>query len=380
MSLISMDIPTLQISNNDLENLISFIYKHEYLLKEFGAIKIQLNADCKLALKKRRKSLLLFPTKQQMVKLNKDELIYTVQKMNDIDESSYQSSLIRDEFSFWSSLSCSNNIQRQLNISIIHNKSFFSQKAPRTCFDIHRLPSQSLLKLGGIKVTHQFVPCVRRAHGPGAIFPLSSVQHHLFSIDYHHEGGSHHWYIIPNSERENLRRIIDHQNSSLCLDHGLLLIDPSILDKNHIRYHRIVQLPNEFIVLSPGTLAQSFTEDASWSESISFALPSWIEHVDKICPLPVCQCNLSSQTIDMKLFKHDLIEKYIASYLNIGTDNKSSTMKGYCVPLRSPFSLSFTYLDDNTINLIPMSTTNSNETQPLEGIKFWIALIKLINF
>ncbi|CAF3809660.1 unnamed protein product, partial [Rotaria sp. Silwood1] len=39
---------------------------------------------------------------------------------------------------------------------------------------------------------------------------MTSARQRLFSIDYHHEGGAHHWYIIPNREREVLQRIIDH--------------------------------------------------------------------------------------------------------------------------------------------------------------------------
>jgi len=46
-----MDIPTLHVDANSLQNIISFIYKHESLLKEFGAIKIQADSYCKLALK-----------------------------------------------------------------------------------------------------------------------------------------------------------------------------------------------------------------------------------------------------------------------------------------------------------------------------------------
>ncbi|CAF4922168.1 unnamed protein product, partial [Rotaria magnacalcarata] len=45
MSSISMDVPILQINEYELQHLVRFIYKHEQLLKEFGAIKIQLNTD-----------------------------------------------------------------------------------------------------------------------------------------------------------------------------------------------------------------------------------------------------------------------------------------------------------------------------------------------
>jgi hypothetical protein len=62
MSSISMNVPTFQINKNDLQNLVSFIYQHEQVLKEFGAIKIQPNIDCKFALKKRKKNLVLYPT------------------------------------------------------------------------------------------------------------------------------------------------------------------------------------------------------------------------------------------------------------------------------------------------------------------------------
>ncbi|CAF1496489.1 unnamed protein product [Rotaria sordida] len=264
--------------------------------------------------------------------MNKDDPVYFVQKADHIDESTQQSLLVTDECNFWSSLSCSGNKRRQTNISILPNKSFFYQKRPRLYFDIHRLPYQSLLKLGGSKLTRRFVPSVKRAHGPGAIFSLTSAEQHLFSVDYHHEGGAHHWYIIPTSEREVLQRIIDHQNSSVCLDHGQLFIDPSVLDKNHIRYHRIIQHPNEFIVLSAGTLAQSFTEDASWSESIAFALPSWIEEGHVNVSVSPCQCNIPQdslpETIDITLFKHELIQTYITSHLNIITNDTSLALKG----------------------------------------------------
>lgn len=330
-SSISMDVPTFQINDNDLKNLIRFIYKHEQVLKEFGAIKIRPNIECKLALKKRPKKLLLCPKAENIVKMNKDEGIYFVQKIDHVDEFDEKSPLITDECGFWSSLSCSKNEQRRLNISLLPNKSFFSEKTSRSYFDIHRLPNESLLNLGGHKLTRQFAPCVRRAHNSGAIFPLTCAQQRLFSINYHHEGGDHHWYIIPIRERETLRRIIDQQNS-ICLDHGQLFIDPSILDRNHIVYHRVIQHPNEFIVLSAGTLAQSFTYGASWSESIVFALPSWIEDGHASVPTPLCQCNIPheilSETLDITLFRHELIRKYITSHPNIISDDMSLTLAG----------------------------------------------------
>ncbi|CAF4610535.1 unnamed protein product [Rotaria sp. Silwood2] len=332
MSSVSMDIPTLQVNEKDLQNLIRFIYKHEKLLNEFGALKIQPNIDCKLALKKRRKNINLCPCTETIERINEKEPVYFTRKIGCVDNNTKQISMLTDECGFWSTLSCSSDKHRLVNTSVVPNKSFFSQKTSRLYFDIHRLPYQSLLRVGGTKVTRHFVPYVRRAHGPGAIFPMTSACQRLFSIDYHHEGGAHHWYIIPSRERKFLQELIDHYKSSMCLDHAQLFIDPSVLDKNHIRYHRVIQRSGECVVLSAGTLAQSFTEDASWSESIDFALPSWIEEGHASITIPQCKCAIPqdflSEVIDVSLFRPELIQRYVTSHLNFTTDDKSPTLEG----------------------------------------------------
>ncbi|CAF1555725.1 unnamed protein product, partial [Adineta ricciae] len=202
----------------------------------------------------------------------------------------------------------------------------------RSYFNIHRLPSLSLLKVGGKEVTKQYVPSIKIAHGPGSILPLTCAHQHLFSIDYLHEGGAHHWYIIPSSEREILQNLIDKQNSTSCLDHGQILIDPLMLDKYHIRYYRIIQQPNEFVILSAGTIAQSFTEDISWSESIDFALPSWIREGHANNSMSSCRCNISrsplSKTVDISLFRDELIQRYITSYLHPIIENQTILSTG----------------------------------------------------
>jgi hypothetical protein len=321
----------VQINPSGLQNLVNFIHTHERLLKEFGAIKIQLSSECTLALKKRKISPTCTST-QQITKVSENELIYSVQKNEGIDIFTEQRSPITNEATFWSSLSRSDYKCYQSSVSILPNKTFFYQKWHRKYFAIHCLPRQSLLKLGGRKMTDQFVSCLTRAHGPGAIFPLASAQQRLFSLVYHHQGGARHWYIIPTREREALQKILQQQSSSNCLEHEKLLIDPMILKKHHIRYHRLVQYPNEFVVLAAGALTQSFTEDANWSESIAFALPSWIKEGHANASDSPCQCNINAfsvpKIIDVSLFKQKLIRKYAATYMNIVNDDKTSVDKG----------------------------------------------------
>ncbi|CAF1151917.1 unnamed protein product [Adineta steineri] len=373
ISSIIMDIPTLKISNDELQNFVSFVYKHEQLLKEYGAIKIQPNIDCKLGLKKQRKNLIFCPVAEQVVKINEDELIYSVQKINNMDETIPQNILATDESVFWSSLSCSdkNNNRRQTNISFLPKTSFFYRKISSAYFNIHNVPKQSLLKLGGKKMTRQVVPYVRRAHGSGAIFPLSSTQQRLFSVNYHHEGGAHHWYIIPTYERDVLQKAISPKNAPVCLDHGQLLVHPSILEKHHIRYHRIKQQPNEFVVLAAGTLAQSFSEGANWSESIDFALPGWIEEGRASAATSPCQCDISNNyslnTIDITLFTHNLIEKYISSHLTNSTDNKSMTFEDISdIDMATVSTPNGT--DDNSLDVHAVLARNAKLTIPISRL------------
>ncbi|CAF1004261.1 unnamed protein product [Adineta steineri] len=233
--------PIIEINPFDLENLIEFISKHEKILKEFGGIKIQLNFECQLALKK----------------------YYT----------------------------------------------------PPICST-----TQIITKISGNKVLDHIVSCLTRSSGPGGIYPLSNNEQELFSLVYHHQGGPRHWLIIPAYQREYLRKIVNEENSLICLEHGQLLIDPLFLDKHHIKYHKLIQRPNEFIILSAGILSQSFTEDSSWSESIPFALPSWIQQGYAFPSRSHSQCNLhlfaSSIPIHLNLLENEFILQYLDTSTN----------------------------------------------------------------
>jgi hypothetical protein len=333
MSSTSIDVPTLRIGPNDLENLVGFISTQEQRLKRFGAIKIQLDDNCKLALKKTRKTSSMPIAIQQTREIRGNERIYAVEKGDHVDMSTQNRSSEIDDFTFWWSLPHSSNEQHQSLISVFPTKSFFYEKMAKIYFDIHRIPEQSLLKLGGRHVTDRFIPCLVKTHESGGVFPLHSVRQRLFLLDYHHEGGSRYWYIIPAQERDTLRRTLEEKNLSLCQDHGKFLIDPVVLDRCHIRYHRIVQNPNEFVVLAAGVLSQSFTTAASWSESVAFALPSWIDDGHANSLAPSCQCNIStdssSEIIDIGPIRRELMKRDLDVFLNgVFNNDDSAALRG----------------------------------------------------
>ncbi|CAF4241683.1 unnamed protein product, partial [Adineta steineri] len=106
-----MFVLSIKINSSDLENFIQFAFKNEKILKEFGEIKITLNSQCQLALKKRQISC-IYSTTQIITKIN--------------------------------------------------------------TFSIHSIPKQSLLQLGGNKVLDHIVSSLTRSNGSDGIYPLSN--------------------------------------------------------------------------------------------------------------------------------------------------------------------------------------------------------------
>ncbi|CAF1009708.1 unnamed protein product [Adineta steineri] len=222
---------------------------------------------------------------------------------------------------FWLLLPNGSNTQNISSISIINDQSLFLKRVYRDQFDFRQLPYQSLLKLSGKQFCKKYSSTLIKAHGPAAIFPLSSNKQNLCQLNYHHEGGVRYWYIIPFEERKKLENIFKQTNPSICLGHGEILIDPLLFNKYNIRYKKVTQNPHEILILSSEILSQSFTQNEILYESIDFALPSWFyNEFPKNSSL--CYCKLSSnlnknESIDFSLYNHESIQRYIQKYLQL---------------------------------------------------------------
>lgn len=319
-----MNVPTLTADPSALWNIAEFIFKHESTLTEYGALKIQMTPDCALASKKRKPSEFQ-KTTQKCERVHNNTPIYTVKshRLNNSTGLRWQRSTI-DEHQFWSSISRSNSDLNQPDVSELHDKSLFYDRLHRKYFSLHHVPRQSLLQLLNNN-SSKFLPKLFLAHGPGAIFPLAPSQYGLSSLVFHHGGGDRYWYVIPPSERNHLQKLVDQNSSSHCLHHGNLLIDPSILDKHNIRYHRIIQCPTEFVVVSSGALTQSFTTHISWTESCLLGLPSWIRDGHAHAHLSLCRCQEKDKTvaenINLSIFSEIHIQQFIM--VNFTSLNKS---------------------------------------------------------
>ncbi|CAF1419359.1 unnamed protein product [Adineta steineri] len=218
MSIESYDVPTISIKDNEMKDLLKYLYKNESLLKGNGAIKLIPTSNFKNLLKKTPINVPLCSTIQQV---DNDNLIYSI-KTNKVTEKK-ENILINDEM-FWLLLPNGSNTQNISSISIISDQKLFFKRVYRDQFDFHQLPFKSLLKLSGKKFCNKYPSILIKAHGRTTIFPLSSNKQNLYQLNYHHEGGVRYWYIIPLEERERFRNLFKENKDSKS-DKDILFLD-----------------------------------------------------------------------------------------------------------------------------------------------------------
>ncbi|CAF1480682.1 unnamed protein product [Adineta ricciae] len=252
-------VPTIEINKKQLKNLIYFIGKHEDLLAKYGAIKIKLNENWKLNLKKKVDIFSTNSVNKQLVKIPSKKFIYPVEEINSIEKPFQEKFCIQNENDFLNLLNSSK--YQQLNISYIMDESFFLQKTSIDHFSVYHSIYESTLKFFQKDIQKQFHPYIRRTHKSPSIFPLNCAQQFFFTLDYHRQGENHHWYIIPSHQRCILQDLLSKQNQSNCLEHQQIFLHPLFFYENNIQYYRINQQENEFVILSSGTFYQSFTEN-----------------------------------------------------------------------------------------------------------------------
>jgi hypothetical protein len=100
-----MNAPTLSASIDNMKDFLSFVYTHEPLLKQYGAIKIIPPAEIKKVLKNVRVILTPPSTIQQIAQVNQNNSISSIDTIPCIPEKKSKQSLPINEAFFWLSLS-----------------------------------------------------------------------------------------------------------------------------------------------------------------------------------------------------------------------------------------------------------------------------------
>ncbi|CAF1069086.1 unnamed protein product [Rotaria sordida] len=191
-------------------------------------------------------------------------------------------------------------------------------------------------------------------------------EYDLISLNYLHHGSPKIWYIIHPScytkfeELVNKLKLFSDISSSCCLSplqHKTLLIKPSFLHIHSIEYYQIEQKLNELIVIFPGTYHFYFDTGFNLSETVKYALPSFLQFQRRSPRL--CSCTISSSSIfvniNRRFFTNDILNQFQKEYLT----STSST----CIDLS---------IDDDNNNNNNTNNSSTNEiiispTSPIEN-------------
>jgi hypothetical protein len=149
-------------------------------------------------------------------------------------------------------------------------------------------------------------------------------EHDLISLNYLHHGAPKIWYIIHPSSYSKLEELVNKLKlfsdiSSSCLSplqHKSLLIKPSFLRLHSIEYYQIEQKLNELVVIFPGTYHFYFDTGFNLSETVKYALPSWLQFQRRSPRL--CSCSISSSVmvnLNRRFFTTDILNKFQEEYL-----------------------------------------------------------------
>ncbi|CAF2978239.1 unnamed protein product [Rotaria sp. Silwood2] len=168
-------------------------------------------------------------------------------------------------------------------------------------------------------------------------------EYDLISFNYLHHGAPKIWYIIHPSCYSKFEELVNKLKvfsdiSSSCLSplqHKSLLIKPSFLQMHSIEYYQVEQKPNELMIIFPGIYHFYFDTGFNLSETVKYALPSWLEFQRRSPRL--CSCTISSSIFDnlnRRFFTNDILDQFQKEYLT----SQSST----CIDLSKD--------DDNNTN------------------------------
>ena len=127
----------------------------------------------------------------------------------------------------------------------------------------------------------------------------------LYSINYLHAGAPKFWYSVDLDSNEDFEDLAK-ENFTDCfreceefLRHKTTLIDPTVLIKNDIKLHKIVQKPREFVIAKAAAYHAGFNSGFNIAEAVNFALEPWLDIANDV---QYCKCERWSVRINMAAF------------------------------------------------------------------------------
>lgn len=152
--------------------------------------------------------------------------------------------------------------------------------------------AESLIHKKGVKLDGITKPYVYIGSWP-TYFGFHLEDGNLNSINYLHRGSPKIWYFVPITEHHKLEALANKFGKAVLttcnnfLRLKALLIPPSVLKSENIRFARIIQNPGEYIVSLAGGYHSGFNCGWNEAESINFGSERWLQLFPDFIP---CGC------------------------------------------------------------------------------------------
>ncbi|AES59966.1 lysine-specific demethylase JMJ706 [Medicago truncatula] len=121
-----------------------------------------------------------------------------------------------------------------------------------------------------------------------SMFAWHVEDHYLYSINYHHSGGSKTWYGVPSSAASQFEKtVLNHVYCKKILaEHGengafqflaqkTTMFPPNVLLQHDVPVYKAVQKPGEFVITFPNSYHAGFSHGFNCGEAVNFAIGDW---------------------------------------------------------------------------------------------------------
>jgi jumonji domain-containing protein 2 len=258
----TIEIPTVKLTENEYQNFYQFITKNLKKYSKFGLLKvvppveIKPKMDFKVSSFYKQK----FNKKGSCFKLHSNVKYndFTIEELREFCEQEPTSS----PTSNISTLTLDPNIIQQNYWSDLQDTTaIYAADLPGSLFDplvenswnISRLDNLlcCIPKIVGVNTSYLYFGASKSTFA----FHLEDVD--LYSINFLHFGQPKFWYVVPPFYRKKFEALacslfpLEFKGCTDFLRHKNVLIPPHILEENGIPFNTVLQNPNEFIITFP---------------------------------------------------------------------------------------------------------------------------------
>ena len=202
---------------------------------------------------------------------------------------------------FWASLG-TQAMSPPLYAADVQNCSLFCDEVCAGAWDMRNLKTilqQALPEVPGVTSATLFAGMWRTS------FSWHTEDYDLYALNYHHMGGSKHWYGVPHHSNERFQSMCaqllpgQRDKCRAFLRHKMFLVSPAVIREFGVPVFHCEQKAGELVLTLPGAFHCGFNSSFNIAEACNFALPSWIPFGLRSRQ---CDCRAGVVRLDMRVF------------------------------------------------------------------------------